>query len=305
MLLKDFISESAKDLEPLYSAEESRTIVLMICEEILGTKNYTHIVDPGYEIDKGKKPLLDSALERLQEGEPVQYVLGHTEFYGRTFNVSPAVLIPRPETEQLCRSVITEASRLARMRSAFGGKNVRILDLCTGSGCIAWTLALSVPGAEVIAVDISPEALDVAEKQDFKAEIKKTEAKRPSFILADVLGGPDAENTKSVFPEDVKFDIIVSNPPYIREMEKKLMRKNVCDYEPAMALFVSDEQPLIFYEAISAWSEKLLSEEGTGFVEINEALGMPTAEVFRNKGFGEVETVKDLSSKDRFIRFSK
>lgn len=305
MLLKDFISGSAKDLESLYSAEESRTIVLMICEEILGTKNYTHIVDPGYEIDKGKKPLLDASLERLMQGEPVQYVLGHTEFYGRTFSVNPSVLIPRPETEQLCRSVIAEASRLVRMRSAFGGRNVRILDLCTGSGCIAWTLALSVPGAEVTAVDISPEALDVAEKQDFKAEMKKTDAKRPSFLLADVLAGPDAGNVKSCFSEDAKFDIIVSNPPYIREMEKRLMRKNVCDYEPAIALFVPDDNPLVFYEAISAWSEKLLSDEGTGFVEINEALGVPTAAVFKGKGFGEVSTVKDLSSKDRFVRFSK
>ncbi len=301
MLLKDFISGSAKDLESLYSVEESRTVVLMICEEILGTKNYTHIVDPGYVIDKVKEPLLGAAMERLLDGEPVQYVLGHTEFYGRVFKVNPSVLIPRPETEQLCKSVISEASRLARMRSAFGGRNVRILDLCTGSGCIAWTLALSVPGAEVTALDLSSDALEVAGLQDFKAEMKRTEARKPVFLAADVLAGPDCCNLQ----EDSKFDIVVSNPPYVREMEKSQMRKNVCDYEPEMALFVPDDNPLVFYEAIVSWSKKLLSDEGTGFVEINEALGASTAEVFRNNGFSEVRIVKDLSSKDRFIRFSK
>ena len=301
MLLKDFISRSAKDLESLYSAEESRTVVLMVCEEILGTKNYTHIVDPGFEIDKVKEPLLAAALGRLLEGEPVQYVLGHTEFYGRTFKVNSSVLIPRPETEQLCRSVITEASRLARMRSAFGGSNVRILDLCTGSGCIAWTLALSVPGSEVTAVDLSSEALEVAGMQDFRAEVKKTDARKPSFFAADVLAGPDCCGLQ----EESSFDIIVSNPPYVREMEKAQMRKNVCDYEPEMALFVPDDNPLVFYEAIASWAKKLLSEEGTGFVEINEALGVPTAEIFRKEGFADVCIVKDLSSKDRFIRFSK
>lgn len=305
MLLKDFISGSVKDLERFYSTEESRTAVMMLCEEILGTKNYTHIVEPGYEVDKAKEPELHAAVERLQSGEPVQYVLGHAEFYGRTFNVNPSVLIPRPETEQLCRSVSDEASRLKRMRSAFGGRNVRVLDLCTGSGCIAWSVSLSVPGTEVVAADISEEALETAANQDFRSEIKKTDAKKPYFVKADVLSGPDSDQAKELFPDGSKFDIIVSNPPYVLEKEKIMMRKNVLDYEPAMALFVPDDDPLLFYRAIALWAERLLSEGGAGFVEINEAFGLQTAELFRAAGFSDVVTVKDLNNRDRFVKFTK
>lgn len=180
MLLVDFVKESVTALESLYPETEARSIVLMLCEDILGTERYTHIVEPQYQIDEKKLPLLSAAMERLRAGEPIQYVLGKADFYGRRFNVTPDVLIPRPETEILCRDAIKTASRISRMRIPYG-KNavpVRILDLCTGSGCIAWTMALAVPGCKVTAVDISDNALAVASGQDFSSEIKATGASK-------------------------------------------------------------------------------------------------------------------------------
>lgn len=151
MLLAEFVKAGTKALESLYPQKEARSIVLMLCEEVLGTENYTHIVEPEFKIDDKKLPELEAAMERLKKMEPVQYVLGHTEFYGRTFKVDPAVLIPRPETELLCRDAIKLGMRVYRMRSPYGknAEPVRILDLCTGSGCIAWTMALSIPGSRV------------------------------------------------------------------------------------------------------------------------------------------------------------
>ena len=164
MLLKDFLKEGISRLEHLYPTAEARSIMLMVCESRIGTKSYTHIVEPGYTIkDKFVEPLM-ADLARLEAGEPVQYVIGSTEFCGLDFKVCPSVLIPRPETELLCREAIKAGSRIARQRKAYGksARPVRILDLCTGSGCIAWTVALNIPGAEVIGVDISEEAIKVA-----------------------------------------------------------------------------------------------------------------------------------------------
>ena len=178
------------------------------------------------------------------------------------------------------------------------GHNPEILDMCTGSGCIAWTLALELPGSQVTAVDISDGALEVASSQDFSEEISRTGAVKPIFIKADVLRGPEE-------CAELKFDIIVSNPPYVMDSEKTLMRTNVLDHEPHLALFVPDDDPLKFYRAVADWSVKLLKDEGVGIVEINEALGKETAEVFLSSGFRSVEIVRDLHEKDRFVRFKK
>ena len=300
MLLVDFVKESVTALESLYPETEARSIVLMLCEDILGTERYTHIVEPQYQIDEKKLPLLSAAMERLRAGEPIQYVLGKADFYGRRFNVTPDVLIPRPETELLCRDAIKTASRISRMRIPYG-KNavpVRILDLCTGSGCIAWTMALAVPGCKVTAVDISDNALAVASDQDFSSEIKATGASKPEFLKADVL---DTEQDFPVHP----FDIVLSNPPYIMESEKKDMRKNVLDYEPALALFVSDDDPLVFYRAVARWSQRFLTPEGLGFVEVNESLAPQTEAVFRGAGYTHTEIVKDLYDKNRYVFYHK
>lgn len=300
MLLTEFIRESTASLEALYPTKEARTIVLMLCEAILGTKNYTHIVEPEYQVDKKKMPKLKESLQRLEQGEPIQYVIGTAEFCDYTFNVNPAVLIPRPETEMLVREAIKIASRIRRMRIPYG-KNatpVRILDLCTGSGCIAWLLALSVPGSQVIAVDNSEVALKVARTQPFTLKLKELQAVAPTFVNADVL---DTEQEFKYGP----FDLILSNPPYIMESEKASLRKNVVDYEPATALYVPDEDPLVYYRAIARWSERFLAPQGKCLTEINSLLGSDTEALFRNSGFRQTEQVRDFYDKTRFVFYSK
>lgn len=300
MLLAEFVKAGTKALESLYPQKEARSIVLMLCEEVLGTENYTHIVEPEFKIDDKKLPELEAAMERLKKMEPVQYVLGHTEFYGRTFKVDPAVLIPRPETELLCRDAIKLGMRVFRMRSPYGknAEPVRILDLCTGSGCIAWTMALSVPGSRVTAVDISDAALEVAAGQDFASELKSKETFKPEFIKADVL---DSEQEIELGP----FDMVLSNPPYIMESEKEDMRRNVLEYEPESALFVPDDDPLLFYRAIARWSQRFMSPDGVGLSEVNESLARQTETVFKAAGYAHTEIVRDLSDKNRYIIYHK
>ena len=256
-------------------------------EHFVGTKRHTHIVEPQYEVSGEALEGVLIAFERLAAGEPLQYVTGNAYFYGREFHVTSDTLIPRPETELLCRMAV-DGSPI---------KNPRVLDLCTGSGCIAWTLALELPRAAVKAVDISDGALAVASTQDFKGEMSLTGALAPEFIKTDVLAGPSSFSGQ-------QFDVIVSNPPYVMDREKALMRSNVLDHEPHLALFVSDDDPLVFYRAVADWASQLLSQNGIGVVEINEALGEETAEVFRLRGFAGAVVVKDLYEKDRFVRFS-
>lgn len=300
MLLAEFVKAGTKALESLYPQKEARSIVLMLCEEVLGTENYTHIVEPEFKIDDKKLPELEAAMERLKKMEPVQYVLGHTEFYGRTFKVDPAVLIPRPETELLCRDAIKLGMRVYRMRSPYGknAEPVRILDLCTGSGCIAWTMAMSIPGSRVTAVDISDAALEVAAGQDFASELKSKETFKPEFIKADVL---DSEQEIELGP----FDMVLSNPPYIMESEKEDMRRNVLEYEPESALFVPDDDPLLFYRAIARWSQRFMSPDGVGLSEVNESLARQTETVFKAAGYAHTEIVRDLSDKNRYIIYHK
>ena len=218
MLLRDFIRSGIEALGHLYPEAEARGIILSLTENILGTRSYTHIIEPETVIAPEKLRVLESAMERLSDGEPIQYVIGRTEFCGRVFQVTPAVLIPRPETEMLC----AESIRIA-------APGARILDLCTGSGCIAWTLALSVPEAHVVGIDVSVAALSVAASQErlvsvISSGVEAGAEKSPSFIQADIFGP---------VPSDLgQFDLIVSNPPYVLESEKAAMRRNVLGYAP-------------------------------------------------------------------------
>ena len=300
MLLSDFLKESTASLETLYPAKEARAIVFQLCEDRIGTKNYTHILNPEFEIPKKALPGLQDDMKRLAEGEPIQYVLGYTEFCGMKFKVDRNVLIPRPETELLVSEAVKLGGMIHRMRIPFGknAEPVRILDLCTGSGCIAWVLALAIPASRVVAVDLSEGALKVASGQDFGALLKEKEAVAPEFVKADVLS-PD------FFLDKGKFDLIVSNPPYIKESEKAFMRKNVLDFEPETALFVPDEDPLVFYRAIADISSRYLAPDGFCLTEINETLGPETAAVFKGAGFSKAETVKDFYEKNRFVFYSK
>lgn len=300
MLLTEFLRESTSALESLYPTKEARAIVLMLCEAVLHTKSYTHIVEPEYEVDKTKIATLKDSMSRLSQGEPIQYVIGEAEFCGLDFHVNPAVLIPRPETELLVREAIKIASRIQRMRIPYGRRAVpvRILDLCTGSGNIAWTLALQVPGCKVVGVDISDVALEVARTQPFTAKLKETGAIAPTFVQADVL------DTEQEFDYG-EFDLILSNPPYILESEKGTIRKNVLDYEPAIALFVPDEDPLMYYRAIARWSNRFVAPDGKCLTEINEILGKQTETVFKDSGFHMTEIIKDFYDKNRFIFYCK
>ncbi len=272
-------------------------MVFACLESTLGTSRHTHIIEPLYEVPAAALPAIRSAFSRMASGEPLQYVIGKAYFYGREFRVTPDVLIPRPETEILCREVCN---------AVLPGSRPCILDLCTGSGCIAWTLALENPGASVLAVDISDGALSVSRSQDFSEETARTHASEPSFLKADVLAGPTAQGNP-VLPScaSASIDILVSNPPYVMDSEKALMRSNVLDHEPHLALFVPDADPLLFYRAIAVWAEFYLKQGGFAIVEINEALGPQTAAVFSAAGFSAVRLIKDLHEKDRFISFRK
>ena len=302
MLLTEFIKEGVRDLENLYPAEEAHNMIMMLCESVLGTKSYTHIVEPEYEINPAKADILETGLTRLCSGEPIQHIVGFSDFCGQRYKVTPDVLIPRPETELLVRSIVKEASRIQRSRIPYGRKAapVRILDLCTGSGCIAWTLAVEVPGVEVIAVDISEPALEIARSQSlyFGHNYKEKGVIGPQFVRADIL------DTEQNFDYG-EFDLIVSNPPYVKESEKARMRKNVLDYEPALALFVPDDDPLVFYRAIARWSQRFLAKDGKAMTEINETLGRETESVFKEHGFHHTEIVKDFFDKNRFVIYSR
>lgn len=294
MLLRDFLREGVSRLGSLYPEREARNILLDLIESRLGVARYTYATDPEFSPGLEAQAILSEDLDRLSGGEPLQYVLGYSEFMGRRFRVTPDVLIPRPETEILC----SEAIKLVRDSSP-----IRILDLCAGSGCIAWTMAMEVPSATVYGIDISEKALAIASRQDFSRSLSGAEApvpersRRAVFLQADILADPPS------FPCG-QFDLILSNPPYIMESQRKDMRKNVLDHEPAMALFVPDDDPLLFYRAVTSWSKTLLAAGGTGIVEINDLLGAQTRDLFIKAGFKNVEILDDFSGKNRFVIFS-
>ena len=297
MRLADLIKTGKETVSLLYPEREAGEMVFAYLEETIGTQRHTHIMEPGFEVSSD---MAEAALEvfgRMAKGEPLQYIIGKSWFYGRQFHVTPDVLIPRPETELLCRRA------LEHIRTS-GVQAPKILDLCTGSGCIAWTMAAECAavgcssaecgrsGAHVEAVDISEGALATASFQHLE------EAVSVKFHKADVLKDPDP----TIFAEG-SYDLILSNPPYVMNSEKTQMRANVLDHEPHLALFVSDDDPLVFYRAVAAWAGRLLHVGGYGLVEINEALGEQTAEVFRVAGFAGVHVIKDLSDRDRFVEF--
>lgn len=311
MLLADFIRQGTEALAALYPEPEARSMMLLLCEERLGVSRHAYLSEPALEVPAG---CLAGDLARLRNGEPIQYILGFADFYGRRFNVSPAVLIPRPETEFLCHTILSgkravpsagtpsgerayslvsvnETEGVPAASESGAAAPVHIIDLCTGSGCIAWTLAAEIPGAEVTGVDISPEALTVARGQQVACH------RAPSFVQADILADPPAS-----LPE-ASFDLLTANPPYVMDRERAAMRPNVLEHEPALALFVPDEDPLVFYRAVARWARTLLRPGGWGYAEINALLGPETAAVFRDAGFSGVSLLQDLGGASRFVRF--
>ena len=292
MYLKELIIKGNETISVAYPEREAKEMVFAYLEAVLGTRRHTHIVEPEYVVPEDKMGMILEAFERMAVGEPLQYIIGKAWFYSRQFRVTPDVLIPRPETEELVNAVLMQSAGVKYSDTPL------ILDLCTGSGCIAWSLALEKPGSHVTAVDISDGALSVASSQDFVEEMEQTGARTPKFVKADLL--------QDTLPLDyqMKYDIIVSNPPYVMDSEKTLMRTNVLDHEPHLALFVPDDDALKFYQSIALHASRLLKEDGFGIVEINEALGTQTAELFVQQGF-RAEVVKDLFDKDRFVKFCR
>jgi release factor glutamine methyltransferase len=263
----------------IYGATEAKSIILTIIKHYSGL-SLAEILS-GRKIDGDAEKKIIEALDKVLLKIPVQYILGETEFYGRKFYVNKNVLIPRRETEELTDAVIRENR---------SGK-INILDIGTGSGCIAISLDCELPDTKVYAVDISTEALKVAEKNRARNNAGVM------FAEYDILGC-------SKFPYDTKFEIIVSNPPYVRMSEKKYMHENVLEHEPYMALFVEDSAPLIYYEACLRFAENYLADKGKIYVEINERLGKETSALFRNYGFDPV-LIKDMSGKNRIIKAIK
>ena len=343
MILRDLIKQSTETISQTYPEREAREMVLAYLCHTLGIQRHTHIIEPSFEIPSDRIDEIMSAVDRMAAGEPLQYIIGEASFYGRTFHVTPSVLIPRPETELLCRYALgslfgretcddakcyngplplcgplplagggimpfPHSWHASEVSLSVSDNQYRILDLCTGSGCIAWTMALERPGACVTAVDISDDALAVASTQDFAEEIQQTGALSPEFVKADVLSDDLADIISNEIKDEEgksiqQFDLLLSNPPYVMDKEKSLMRTNVLDHEPHLALFVPDDDPLKFYKAIARHSARLLSADGMGIVEINEALGPETAALFTEVGFTDVRIENDLNDRPRFVIF--
>ena len=320
MTIRDFINLCITRLAPLYPAPEAKAIAFRLLEHFTDIPSYKYISEPDTPVlpdsipsvmpdsDRASGVPLLSALDELATGRPLQYVLGFTEFCGHRFKVGEGCLIPRPETEELVSRIIDDlyedtpssvmpgstpsvlpGSTSSVMPGSTGHLDAdddgpfSILDLCTGSGCIAWSLAAEFPEAMVYGCDLSEAALRYACKQRVKVGGAK-----PIFFTADVLGTPPAGLPK--------FDIIVSNPPYICDSEKAAMRPNVLNYEPAEALFVPDDDPLRFYRAIARWAEVLLRPDGHIYLEINERFGPEVAALFPGS-----RILQDISGRDRFV----
>ena len=290
--MKSFIMEAEERLGQVYDKREAAAIVRTLCSSVLDVPGYIFVTEPGYQLQETDVRVLEALLDRLCRCEPLQYVTGTTEFCDLVLKVTPAVLIPRPETEFLC-SVL-----LGKTIPDSGVHAPRILDLCTGSGCIAWTLAHYIPDAQVTGADISEAALEVASAQDIPGN-------SPKFMKMDILESPEAISARLSSAGLETFDFIVSNPPYVMDKEKRLMGKNVLDYEPHEALFVPDTDPLIFYRAVADIASAHLSAHGQGAVEINEALGEETRDIFLGHGFSQASVGKDLSGRDRFVFFGR
>ena len=263
-----------------FTLGEIRAFTTLILKDVCNLSFSDIVACKFTELSDNEKQNIISIVKRLQNGEPIQYILGVTEFYGLDFKVTPSVLIPRPETEELVEWILLNAKQV----------NPHILDIGTGSGCIAIALAKKMKYATVDAWDVSVEALTVAQQNaiDNSVSIK--------FLKVDVL-------EKQNF--DKKFDIIVSNPPYIKESEKEEMSKNVLDFEPHQALFVSDHDALIFYKRIADIAMQQLNKRGMLYFEINQAKGHDIVQLLQDKNFIEIELKKDISGNYRMIRAMK
>ena len=277
--MKRGIASIRKELEGIFPKEEIEGFILLIFEKIRGYSRTRLLLSREEELSEQEMQEIEKMVRRLKRHEPIQYILGRTEFYGLPFHTLPGVLIPRPETEELVQWIIQE-NHLS---------SPRILDMGTGSGCIPIALKKNIPLAQVTACDISPLCLQTARAN---AELNAVQI---SVIEYDILNNAPLADFSP-------FDIVVSNPPYVRESERSRMEKNVLEYEPELALFVPDNDPLLFYNRIADFSLVHLKPGGKLYFEINEALGKETGAMLEQKGYLHVELRKDINGRDRMIR---
>ncbi len=288
MQIKQYRTLFTQQLTPIYDAGEAESFFFLILEENNQLKRIDLALNPDLTFSEEAIQQWNSILEQLKKEIPIQYLLGKTSFYGLDFEVNSTVLIPRPETEELVEWILESQNLEAKSQeSRAKGEQLKILDIGTGSGCIAISLAKNISNAEVFAIDISEKALATAKKN---AEINGVNV---TFIEKNIL---ETENLEQ------QFDIIVSNPPYVRELEKQEIKKNVLDNEPHLALFVEDDDALIFYRKIAELAQINLSQNGQLFFEINQYLGNETVDLLEKMNFKNIELRKDIYGNDRMIR---
>ncbi len=275
------------ELKNIFPQIEIQSFFYLLSDAFLGLKKVDIALEPDFKISTSKEKIFNSALAKLKQEIPIQYIIGETEFYGLPFFVDNNVLIPRPETEELVDWIINEMQSTKFKVKSNSTNGLNILDIGTGSGCIAISLTKNISTAKVWALDISEKALEIANKN------AKLNHVNVQFLNKNIL-------TIKNLP--VKFDIIVSNPPYVREIEKSEIKNNVLEYEPHLALFVKDEVPLLFYNKIADFAMNNLNENGTLYFEINQYLSKETIELLQKKGFQNIELKKDIFNNDRMIK---
>lgn len=294
MLVKEYKTTFLSELSPLYDEMEIESFFYIILESFHNKKRIDLALYPEMEMDALQLLRWQSTLAELKKEKPIQYILGETEFYGLPFLVNENTLIPRPETEELVELIIKSYNLEPRTY------NPKILDIGTGSGCIAISLAKNLTNSQVFAIDVSEKALATAQKN---AEINEVTI---NFIQADILKVDDLKNLSTPnFHLPSQYDVIVSNPPYVRNLEKSEIKPNVLEYEPHLALFVDDSDALLFYRKIAELAKKNLTENGKIYFEINQHLGKETVELLENLGFNDVFLKKDIYGNDRMIQCTR
>ena len=274
---KTLYNQIVNKLVQIYNEDEARQLTKMLLEDVIGISFEKIMIDEEITLDESDKNLLDEKIDLLMKYHPIQYVLGKAYFYGREFIVNPCVLIPRQETEELINEILIDNKR----------PNLKILDIGSGSGCIGITLALELENPMVTALDIDESALEVTLQNAKQHEVNM------DSILDDIL-------LKDQLPE--QYDIIVSNPPYVTEMEKKYLLNNVLDHEPYKALFVPDDNPLLYYKRIVLLAKKYIKPRGKLYFEINENYGPEVAKICEDENFTHIKLVQDINGKDRILK---
>ncbi|WP_350285539.1 peptide chain release factor N(5)-glutamine methyltransferase [uncultured Croceitalea sp.] len=291
MLLAEIKNIYHNELVELYPKTEIDSFFYSTIEHFLQLERFALVIQPQLTLTKSEEQPLFETLSRLKQEEPLQYILGEIYFMDFKLKVNEHTLIPRPETEELISWVLETSQNKNTIPTTYANESLKVLDIGTGSGCIAIALAKALPHAHVTAIDISNEALQLAQ------ENARLNTVKVNFVQADILAITKIEWTE--------FDIIISNPPYVRELEKPKMNNNVKLYEPPTALFVPDTNPLLFYEAIANFAGSALKNEGQLYLEINQYLGKETKSLFAAHNFTAIELKKDIFENQRMLRCKK